>query len=266
MINMTAADIMQELVEGGMYIQLKTKERQLEQIRNVVKEELINSEVKRHEFKKQGMVAKFVPKKVNRIDTTALNTYLDDLGYLKKVVELDHSLLKDNLFMAEQLMDYKVPGDCTVVPYFNKIGKQLLKSTDTISEGTIKEHLLNFNMINKEYKQLEEKYESVKLEMQLCSVLKEHRKLSYKYGSVIIKENKPKYENEEIYKDFGSDVLIEYGKPNTEKLNELMLKGSIKKSDLEQFKHIENVRLDFVIMSLEDENKQVNALRAKRIG
>lgn len=255
MKKMTAADMMQELVESGMYIQLKSKKRQLEQIKNVVKEELINSEVKRHEFIKEGVVAKFVPKQVSKIDTVALNTYLDDLGYLKNVVELDHALLKDNLFMAEQLMDYKVPGDCTVVPYFNKIGKQLLKSPDTISERTIKEHLLNFSMINREYKQLEDRYESVKLEMQSCSLLREHRKLSYKYGSVIIKENKPKYENEEIFKDFGSDVLIKYGRPNTEKLNELMLKGSLRMRDIEQFKHIENVRLDFVIMSLEVEKK-----------
>lgn len=33
----TAADIMQELIESGMYIQLITKKRQLEQIKNVVK-------------------------------------------------------------------------------------------------------------------------------------------------------------------------------------------------------------------------------------
>ncbi|MFB1100531.1 hypothetical protein [Terribacillus sp. JSM ZJ617] len=255
MKKMTAADMMQELVESGMYIQLKTKKRHLEQIKNVVKEELINSEVKRHEFIKQGMVAKFVPKQVSKIDTVALNTYLNDLGYLKGVVELDHALLKDNLFMAEQLMDYKVPGDCTVVPYFNKIGKQLLKSPITISQGTIKEHLLSFNMINREYKQLEDKYGSVKQEMQSCSLLREHRKLSYKYGSVIIKDNKPKYENEEIFKDFGPDVLINYGIPKTEKLNDLMLKGSIKKSDLDQFKYVENVRVDFMIMSLEDEEK-----------
>lgn len=87
--------------------------------------------------------------------------------------------------------------------------------------------------------------------------------IPHKYGSLSLVANSAKYNIPAIYNYIGEWLLIEYGKPNSELLERFILNGTISKKDIDQFKTLKDIRLDFTVMTLEDEKKMLDMLDDK---
>ena len=97
------------------------------------------------------------------------------------------------------------------------------------------------------------------------SVLKEEKKIMHEYGSVSLKEKKTGYDLESILEWLGEEFLIECAKPNHEKLEEYIVRGIIQQSDIQTFRRVVDIRLDFMIQTVDSENRMLDFFAQKRI-
>lgn len=262
----TAADLMESFMMKGTYPTLKLYEKHLKQVKDTMKSKLLSSDERRHEFKEVNLVAKFVPKKISDIDYIGLNTYLDDLGLLAHILEIDHKRVKKEPMILEQLKAYQLEPTQYVKPSFNKLGKSLNQVPELRNEGwSVEELAFTCSTIDAKYSSYKKQYETLKEEMIKCEKLKSDKKLVNKYGSVSLINNAPLYDISSIYNEMGSDLLIEYGKPNHEQLQYFMTRGMLTKNDIEQFKTVKDIALEFVVMDLDSERRTIETFQRRQM-
>lgn len=269
-----AASLIETFIEEGYYPELKQSEGKLKKLSSSIREQLKSSEVKRHEFTKHGLVGRFIAKKVYETDYLALNEYLYDVGLLLQVAEIDNKAIQSNFLYLDMIQEFKLEDTFYVKPNFNKVGKELNKLPDSfvISEDcAIDELASQIATLKPRVKELKNDYERLKWKLinlpefvQMMHLPKEKREpIPHKYGSISLVANQPRYNIPVIYEYIGEWLLIEYGKPNSELLERFILNGTISKKEIDQFKTVKTIDLEFSVMTLEDEEKFLTMLDNK---
>ena len=262
----TAGDMMESLLENRFYQRMKMAEDNTKAIKKTLRAQLESHESKRHEFKKHNLVAKFVAKKVANTDYAALNEFLNDLGLLVPTVKLNHKDIKSDALLLDAFSPYQLEQKYKLHIAFNKEGK-LIKQypTESFEEQNIDGLIETFNSWNMDHKRLVDEYEKTKLEMLTCPVLQKEKKVSHKYGSVSRVALDPEYNISQIYEELGADFLIRYGKPDSEKLQEFVYRGLLSQSDIDQFKQVIDIRLDFMVLTLDAEERMFSMLHNRKM-
>ncbi|NLP52215.1 hypothetical protein [Bacillus sp. RO1] len=258
---LSAADIMEGFLRDGAYLAMKQHKSQLEALKSEVHYRLKDSEVRRHEYEKHNVVAKFIRKPITKVDSPGLIEnlfcFLHD-QIVCSVIKLDTTLIKKEL--PEELValkEFELPSSYYVKPSFNKNGKELLAVEDTYSFGEMSlDHLVKrFVPLQERVKAQEEEYESIKKKMIACEKLKESKKLPHEFGSVSLVANRPTFDIEKILRVYGEEFLVNYAVPETAALQSLIENRILPQSEVERFKQIIDYRLDFVMMNLEVERR-----------
>lgn len=262
-----AANIMESLFVEGIYGNMKQTEKKLKAVKSAMHQQLHDSEVKRHEFEKFNVVAKYVPKKIYDVDYKGIVEHL--FNYLQpelacRAVKIDVKSLKENPEILEELEGYKRKPTFYVKPSLNKAGKEQTNAPDPDYEGLKLNHLAKeFNNLNPTFKQYEDLYEKAKMEMLQCSELQERKKLNHSFGSVSLVANQAEYRIFKLLEDFGEDFLIEHCLPDSSKVQWYMDNRLLAKADIDAFKTIKDIRLDFIVMPL-DVEREVMSMQSQR--
>ncbi|MEI2356686.1 hypothetical protein [Mesobacillus zeae] len=269
-----AATLLEQFIEEGKYPELKKTEKKTKKFTSSLRSRLETSESKRHVFDEFNLVGRFTAKKDFSTDYIGLNEYLYDIGLLFHVVEIDNELIQKNELYLDMIQDFKFPDTFYIKPNLNKAGKDLIKlpSSFVISEEmSLNEIVKELALLKPRVKELTYEYKKLKNRLikfpeiqQLFGKPKKLRKpIPHKYGSLSVVANQPKYDIQAIYDYLGEWMLIEYGKPNSELLEQFILNGTITKKEIDQFRTIVDIRLDFSVMSIEDESKLLSMLDNK---
>lgn len=261
----------QAFVQEGDYSLMKEHENFLKQAKEHLRSELHELPGKRHEFKKINMVAKFVVKEIRTVNHEGL---IEDLfNYVKP--ELALSLLTLNSkAMVEVDMDgkatpYLLPSSYYVRPYLNKAGKAFLTKTDYLFGGQSTAQLVSeIKDVSLLHKKISQDYEIIKSDLkalfQTSKELQKKKKASTSIGSLSMVANKASWDMKAIYEKLGEEFLISFGQVNMTELDEWIVKGLIPKNILTKNRTVEDLRLDFVVMRLDDEEKMLNMYRRRR--
>lgn len=245
-------------VESSLYKEMKKKEEMKNAFKKQIRRVAEQHDARRHVFEELGTVVKFVTKPIYEWDTPALNEYLSDIGILPMVVEVDNKKVKgiDILKAYENEPEYSSFGVS-----WNKKGKEWnrFSKEDIIipNDQEMEWYLRRFNHVKKQEDVLLEQYEALKEETMQLLKHESEKKLSHEYGSFYLRKKATTYDVESLMKDFGIDFFIEYGKINRKKLDDFILDGKLKESDLHPFRKEIDRRVDFIIMDIE---KEANAL------
>lgn len=269
-----AAGLMEKFIEDGNYPLLKQSEGKVKKLTTSVKGRLESSELKRHVFENYNMVGKFIAKKIYETDYIALNEYLYDIGLLLQVAEIDNKAIQGNELYFDMIQDFKLPDTFYIKPNFNKAGKEITKGTtpfevsdDLHLDALVKE----IAILKPKIKELDYQYEKLKRKLMRLPEIELMQSLSkdlrvpipHKYGSLSLIANQSRYDIPSIYDYIGEWMLIEFGKPNNELLEKYILNGTLSKKDIDQFRTLIDIRLDFTVMTLEDETRLFNVLDDK---
>lgn len=271
-----AAQLMESFIEEGKYPHLKQTEKKVQLLTSSLRKRLETSETKRHVFEKQQLVGRFIVKKINETDTVSLNEYLYDLGLLLHVVEIDNKKIKENELYMEMIQDFKLEDTFYLKSNFNKAGnvRNKLPSTYVVTDQwSVEDMARSLSILKPQIKALTHKYDKLKWNMlrlqeiqDLKRLSKEERKpIPHKFGSLSLVANPSKYDISAIYDYIGEWLLIEYGTPNAKLLEQFILNGTVTARELEQFKTTKDIRLDFSVMTLEDEQKMFKMLDQKNM-
>ncbi|MGE7843659.1 hypothetical protein ACQKNX_23120 [Lysinibacillus sp. NPDC093712] len=254
----------EEFVKSGTYSDKKLAEINDKNAKTALEGFLIKSEDKRHVFKELGMVAKFVAKEEREINNEGLIN--DILAYIRsealsQVITLNTNKLNDG--GVKGLVDeYLYKPTYYVKPTLNSFGKSFnLNIEEDFSNNSV-DSLVRFIKFNGEQKErLEADYKAIMnpfLDMK-ASVLKTE------VGSISKIPNKPIWDIYSIERYFGSEFLCEFGEVNLTKLQEWIQIRALPKEVLTAHQVVKNVRLDFVVMSLQNEKKMLDAFYSKLV-
>lgn len=266
-------ELIETFIEEGFYPDLKHTEGKIKIITSSMKERLQESESKRHVFTKYNLVGRFVAKRIYEVDVISLNEYLYDLGLLNQVCEIDNKKIKTNELYMAIIEPFKLKDTFYIKPNFNKTGKELIRIEDfAVNDSwSLDDMASSMAVLKPQLKDLEYKYEQLKRailkteEMQKLMVRPKREPIPHKYGSLSLLANPPRYDISAIYDYIGEWMLIEYGTPNSERLEQFILNGTITKKEIDQFKTVRDIRLDFSVMSLEDERRILEMLDNKNM-
>ncbi|WP_269920056.1 hypothetical protein [Caldifermentibacillus hisashii] len=265
---------METFIEEGTYPQLKQTEQKVKLLTSSMRNRLEQNENKRYEFTKYGLVGRFIAKRIYDTDVVGLNEYLYDLGLFLHVVEVDNKKIQENILYYDIIQEFRLPDTFYLKPSFNKAGKALTKldGFEVNDTWSLEDMACALSIMKPELKQLNAAYEQLKKkilhtpEIQLLTTLPKEKRtpIKHKYGSLSVVANQPRYDVAKIYECFGEELLMEYGVPNINKLEAFILNGTITKKEVDQFKTLKDIRLDFTVMTLEDEQRLFQMLDQKQ--
>ncbi|MFT9496318.1 MULTISPECIES: hypothetical protein [Bacillota] len=269
-----AAKMMESFIESGQYSHLMQTKKKIKLLTEAMKQRLESSEVKRHEFEKYQLVGRFIAKKVYETDIIKLNEYLFDLGLLLPVIEIDNKKIQENILYWDMIKDFQLEDTFYLKPNFNKVGKALnniSRNFEVTERWSLEDMARTLSLLKPQAKTYSNNYEKLKRQISKLDEIERIKRLPkeerfpipHKYGSLSVLANQARYDVSAIYDYIGEWMLIEYGVPNHNLLEHYILNGTITKRELEQFKVLKDIRLDFSVMTLEDERKLYELLDSK---
>lgn len=253
-------------VRSGKYGEMKNTEKFLKEAKEELKQLLYEQDGKRFEFSKAGMVARFTMKPVREINMEQLIEDLSDYvheDYLIELVDIDMKKMTEELEMA--IEPFLLPITYYARPALNKVGKTYRQSKEIMFGGQSEEELiLEIKSVSEKLKQLEAEYDEIKASLNNDLRLMKIKKVKTSIGSITYVKHKPKYNKQQILRDFSIDFFINYGCVNMEKLNEFIVEGKVPSWILTANKELKDIAVSFSVMTLEAEAKMFKGMDWKR--
>lgn len=259
-INQNAGRLMEEFIESGFYKRLKILSHEKDLLNRNIYQHLKDHETKRHEIG-NNLVAKFIPVKKFNYDYLGLNEYLYDRGLLQKLTKLSSSNFQKNPDLLELFKPYSQKPNYYIKPSFNKAGREFVRVEEPpeieldLEEASIRKRA-NWLWL----RAAEGEYEALKKQMERCQQLFLIGKIKHKFGSVARIQKPIVYNCRKITDEQAINKLIEYGKPDIGRLMHYMMKGFISKSELESFRQLTDIKLNFVILDMEEEARMMKSI------
>lgn len=256
-----AAKLMEDVFNSGLYRELKTTENKLAQIKARFKGMFEHSEQKRH-YLPYGLVAKFVPTPVYSTDEESLKDFLNDFGLITKTVVLKERFFKDDPEILKMLKPFQKPFEYFSQFYLNSEGNKHIDHQDYYFEELELEPLsLLFLKQKQEFEVAQFKYKDIMKEINVCPILRQSQVVKTTYGSCKLRKKEVEYYSDSINLEYGSEILLKYGKISMASLDTFISKGYFSTTEIQQFRKIDDIKLRFVVMDIETERKQAEALQ-----
>ncbi|WP_240377211.1 hypothetical protein [Bacillus piscicola] len=249
--------LMEKFIETGRYSDYKNFEKKKDNYQKKIRSIAEEYETRRHVFEHYGTVAKFMTKPIYEWDYPSLNEYLNDIGLLPMVADINiKSIKENNAEILEIIEAFENPAEYTLGASFNKKGKELAQIQEVYlpNEG-FDWYMRHFIHARSHFEAIQDEYKAIKGKAMNVLVYETKKKVEHEYGSLYLRKKPKTYDIAAILEldMFGEDFLIKYGKPNRKKLERFFLDGVLKESDLHPFRQEVDRRVDFIIMDIEKE-------------
>lgn len=257
--------LMEEYIESGSYKHMKELYSERDVIQQNIYDHLINHESRRHEIG-CNLVAKFILRNVFQYDYVGLNELLYDHGLLHHLIKLSSNTLKNHQNLLDLLEPYQLKPEFYIKPALNKVGRNKIKVKEPLdlklgledAAKKKKENMISLKIARKEYN-------NVKIQITNSWNFKEMKKVEHKYGSLSQIQKPIFYDVNQINDRYAIQALIDYGKPNMEKLDYYMMKGFISKSEVEKYRKLMDIKVEFVVLDLDEEASMLTNLNHRKM-
>lgn len=258
----TAANQFIQFVVSGNYAKMNTAKKNCDAAKEELKSILIHSEEKRHIFREQGMVAKFVPKKIQETDHSGLIEEI--LCYIRsealsQVITFNKTKMEED-GVTNVIIPYQYPLTYYVKPTLNKHGKSFNAEKEYFKGESTETLLKAIKHYSEQEKQLKNEYSEL---MRVFSSMQQ-QKISLEVGSISKIANKPMYNIYQLINELGEDFVLKYGEVKLSKLEEWINIGALPANIASNYQTVVDVRLDFMVMTFEAEQRMLEAFNQKQ--
>lgn len=246
----------QAFIENGKYIELLESTKQLEILRNHIREYQSISGKKRMEWQDQGVVGIFEENRVYDNDIEGLKSFLHNLGILPFVSKVDWTLLSDE--EKEQMKPWvlKQPHRICFAPKKEwKLEVSRLKNYEEWSRSIkLIEQVEEWKRKKMRNDIIKGEWEREKERLLFLSSTKDL--LQCDYGRISCCQNKPMLRGVDLYRICGQEVLFNCNSIDMSELEIYMAKGFLKKSELSAYRRIIDISLRYTLMELHMEKRR----------
>lgn len=265
MTNKTAIELFNDFLINGEYRKFKQLKQRQDEAKKFLKNKLYEVEGKRYEFSDIGYVAKFVRKEQCEIDQAALIDELTNYIAVPYLVEMEVLSFKPSDEAKPFIKDFLLPQDSYIKPSLNKAGKAYSKVLTGYYDSYpsllgYKGIVASYAEMDKKISILESKYKKIMKQLQL--ELSETQKTDLATLSVVRK--KPEYDLKKMLDEMGQDFLLSNAEVRLSKLKELFEMGILDKKILNPYKIVVDIRLDFVLQSIQSEQRSWEAMQLRK--
>ncbi|MFJ7891370.1 hypothetical protein ACIQYL_25410 [Lysinibacillus xylanilyticus] len=252
---------LQLFVKDGLYAEKQECKNNIEQAKELLRDQLHSTAKRRHEFKDLEWVAKFQLSEIRVTDQPGfINKILNYVRSeaLSQVITLDSKLIESNKMHAK-VADFKYKPTFYSKINLNKFGKSFNCTLGEDFTGLSPDELVRVIVSNSErQKTLESMYG------QLMAPFKymDDKRISLDIGSISKIPNKPIWDIYSMVNELGEEFIKKYGKVKLTVVDDWIQLGVLPKNIRSEYQQVIDIRLDFAVMSLEAERK---ALEAQKI-
>lgn len=257
-----AGMLMERFYRTNAYQEYKRSENRLEAIKTSIKKDLMNIDDKRIEYKECGYVAKWITVPVYQVDQVGLNQYLHEhYGLFLPCATIPTKGLTDE--EKKELQPFVIYGEPKIGIHPNKKGRVADHDDTDWDQMDVSRKVVLYAREQQEFDKLKQSYQSLKRKFLDCPILKKQGKITHEFGSITRKEQIAGYNLEGIKEWYGIDYLIEHGKCDTDILDEFIVKGYIKKEEINQFRVEIDRQVRFILQSFESEQRSIENMNRK---
>ncbi|NOU75321.1 hypothetical protein GC098_28715 [Paenibacillus sp. LMG 31458] len=248
-----------EFIVNGSYVRLKHEMEKLIHLKDQIREEQDNLNLKRIEWTDVGVVGEFTTNKRYRYNHKELKIFLFDLGILPLVATfIECTDLTDT--EIEMVGKLQIPGEKYLHYSPNKLGKykedeiigQVAPSVETTLTEKVslwKETYLKFEVLNKMW---EKQRKNALADQELIL----SKKVSFEYGTISLQETSEKYRVKDLFELLNNERLLEVAKIDLAKIIEFTARGLIKISELNKYRGVIDVQRKYILMTLQKEKQK----------
>lgn len=256
----------EEFVTGGQYRLYKQLEQRQSEARDFIQKQLRDHDGYRFEFKEFGYVGRFVRKTTTHTDHVALLDELTNYIAVPSLIQLGVLNFKPTSEDIQASVEpFLLPVDTFIRPSLNKVGKAFV----TVQKGYYDNYpnLLGYKGEIRGYVEREARYkEMAKQYKQLMTKIRAVLTKSVKtpYGTLSVISKNATYDLDGILREWGEEFLLSNCQVKLTELQELMEMGFLDKKFLKPFQEIVDVRVDFILQSIENEQKSWDMLQRRK--
>ncbi|QZN75517.1 hypothetical protein [Paenibacillus sp. DR312] len=250
--------VLKEFIDNGSYREMKEVEYKLKVMKDSIRAYQENSNRKRMEWKKYGVVGKFIGFKRYSTDLQSIYEILENHGVIHLVLKVKWTKLTTE--EQKKLFKFVVPSPphLRFVHTCSKNSNEILIPQDIIQ--------LNIDDCVREWKDLKcffdrkiIQWNSIK-KLTLVEMMRRHdTNVNFSFGKAAIIKTSPKISTTVVYKECGAQVIKNVGHIDHNKLIEYIAKGFVRKSEVNQFQKLIGIDLRYYLMEIrkEENSRQV---------
>ncbi|WP_217591721.1 hypothetical protein [Cohnella sp. GbtcB17] len=234
-------------LDNGKYLAKIEASKQLDILRNLIKQFQVENNLRKFYWRTEGVAGYFESIRIFEEDKEALKDYLMQVGVLPVVVDVKWRNIVES---DQKLLQNRILPQCPILRFTPNNNMQ--DSIDRIIEYNEKAKKLNLSEQLTEWKAAKNKFALLQFEWETIRKQLQHKlipgeKIKLDQGTISSLIQDPFISGESLHKLLGSNAVEKYGTVNHSKLMIFMSRGMVKKSELNIYRRIVDIRLRYVL-------------------
>lgn len=247
---------LQNFISTRQYATWKCLEKLQVSIKNWLNYKLYHLDGNRFQFEEYGLVCKYIRKEIRKIDHVGLANELANYVHIKQLIECGCiSFSPGEELPIDLLNEIMLPRTTYARLTLNKQRKifnheAVQSEPDKMPVFLEVQHELSlFNARQQRIQTFESEYRRI-----LDSINELGEPFKCEYGTLSILENKPQYDNTKALEELGIETFLNHIKVDMDIVTQLRRLGIID-NFIHRYVSVEDIRVDFIVQSLESEKK-----------
>jgi hypothetical protein len=238
-------------------MKLKQEEEKLKILKNMIKKEQDELNIKRIVWKEMGVVGEFETYKQYNYNQMDLNILLHDLGLLQLITFIKSEELSEE--DMEQVKHIHIPRKNYLKFY---PCKDLKKETTAplfscnIEQASMIEKVRLWKEAYDKFVSLKMSWERERARARISSEWKFSRKANFECGSLSIFETPIRYRTDKVFHILGTEKVLSKAKVDLEKIVEYTARGFLRKQEVNKLRKVIDVKRRYLLMTIQKENQK----------
>lgn len=227
----------EQFICSGKYVELKNLKKQLDTLKNLIRQKQEALNVKRMYWEDIGVIGKFDKHNTYKYDQLSLNQLLQNLGILPLVAELDETALKNEQleYLKKNRLSYRTSVSYKPNSVIRADMSLIKRNMSQFNEVDIQKNVRSWLVVKQHFEKLDLEWKRLKQIFVTSSVFKHSSIYSSNFGTFKVTESNSKYNIEAVFQLLGTEGLVKIGKVNISLLEEFMAKGFINRSEFNKY-------------------------------
>ncbi|MCR8636805.1 hypothetical protein [Paenibacillus radicis (ex Xue et al. 2023)] len=245
-------DELKRFILDGSFMELKLEVERLRILKNKIREEQDNLDLKRIVWAELGVIGEFEIHKVYDYNHAELNTLLHNVGVLPLVTMIKSDDLSEEEVGKVAHIPYQRKRYLRFTPYSSYIQQENVSLFKiSLEEVSLLDKVAMWKESHIKIERLNTIWEREKLRALGSPDLKSAKKISFEGGVFSVLESPKKYRTDLVLKHFDEKTILTFVRVNLDKMDEIRVRGFLKKDELDGVRRVVNLQRRYILMTMQ---------------
>jgi hypothetical protein len=241
-----------KFIQDGSYIKLKQEEEKLEFLKNIIRTEQDELNLKRIVWKELGVVGEFETYKQYSYSQIDLNILLYDVGILQLITYIKSDELSEDNREKVNNISSSWKNHIKFSP-----SKDLKINTTAqlfnIEQASMIDKVAFWKEAYGKFEPLKKRWERERMRAQISPEWNFSKKITFEYGTLSIIETPARYRSDKVFDILGTEIILRNARADLDKIVEYTARGFLRKDELNKIRKVIDVRRRYLLMTMQKE-------------